>query len=114
MCLLSLQSLLFDHVDSKLAHLSGQLTSLECQDPTGKQTGCLKKEGDTRRMTPLPLPSCSLLDVLEAMKPWRPLVQSAADAFLNLLYDVTETLHRTVYYIFLKVGLVCDRHVTCM
>ena len=31
----SLQSLLFDHIESKLAQLGGQLTSLGCEDPTG-------------------------------------------------------------------------------
>ena len=58
--------------------------------------------------------SSLFLDVLEAMKPWRPLVQPAADAFLNRLYDVAETLHRAVYFIFLKVWVVCDVHETCM
>ena len=51
----------------------------------------------------LPFSLSLFLDILEAMKPWRPLVQPAADAFLNRLYDVAETLHRAVYFIFLKV-----------
>ena len=70
-------------------------------------------------LVPLPPPSSSssllflFLDVLDAMQPWRPLVQPATDEFLNRLYDVAETLHRAVYFIFLKV-CVCVYVCVCV
>jgi len=103
----SLQSLLFDHIESKLTKLSAKLTSLGCVEPAGEQTSCMRRR-QLRMLVPLSpsiflLLSFLFLDVLEAMQPWRPLVQPATDEFLNRLYDVAETLHRAVYFVFLKV-----------